>query len=970
MCNSIQAQLPQDFVPCAVSNMQCRWVNDGEQNNVVITFTTPTQATKYDSSIQDYVFEDMNCDITSIAIQRISSDFDEITPIGTISAPEKGVELSFTDTNVSYGTYMYRVLVRVGNVTSNMWDWSAIKTVVVGQVPADFTNNDVNVSVSGKQVSIEYTVPALSSIGEALIMPVTCTVSEVVGSEPPTYTTLQTVSPAVPGQTYTFVRENVSNGSHTYAFQASTESGANNGSYRYCVSVYIGQDVPGYVRNAKAKTTDGGVLITWEAPQRGLNGGEIGALEDITYTIRRKTSVFDATGTIVAEGISGYEYTDAFTTDEEASLVYEITAINASGEGPGVNTNSVFIGNASALPFVENFETIDEYGGISFDNKWQKDYTGYYCTWYTSEGPFYVNDANSKVQPHQGKGLAYAMYSSWGTTDKWDAITSGHINFSEADNPELSLWLYDVSTGSDMKLSIQTTTDGNEFTTELEVPIGNAETDGWREIKTQLPSLKNVSTGQIRLRTDACGTKCFAVVIDELCVSNGESVDPGTNPGDNPGTDPGDNPGDNPNPEDEPNSINDPSAYPAGEAYIVPTKTSGFYQLEALGMSDNHRYVCGLNVATFSSFIWDTETGKVTHHDGDHINSDFRCVTDDGQAYGILSPDGSEDMMEMYAATFGTDGVAQILDDEKTQIFDVTPDGTIAVGSTLDDMWMPTACIWRNGERSFLPVPTSAECGIAHDGANAMFVSADGKVIAGYLQDWYSSRPAIIWRMQEDGNYKPEVVAKDYWGNGNTYRRFETLGLSANGEWLALSVQYHETEEKATLERMARMNLITGELTESADPVVDYFDNEEMYYYPTAVANDGTCIGNLIQFDGARQGLIWQGDDYAPRYMTTVIPGIERLEEYDFFINCPVAISPDGQYIAGFGCPITEHEDGLDYDFESYLLNRNGSTFDAIQTVKLPGVTKQGLYDLLGRRLLSAPKKGLYIENGNKHFVK
>lgn len=962
--------LPSGYVPCAVSNMQCKWVVEDGKNNVEISFTTPTQATKYDMQTGGYVFCDMDVDITSVVVQRITNEFNTIQTIKSFSNPEKGAELSYTDENLAYGSYMYRVIVRAGGQSSSEWDWdNAIRSVIVGQVPADFTNNDVHYTVDGKTVTITYTIPAVSSLGEPMVMPINCTVAEVSGSEPPTYTTLDTKENAEPGQTYTFVKENVSEGMHTYALQARTASGANNGIYRYCMNVFVGLDAPGLVRNAKAKKTDNGILVSWEAPVKGMNGGNIGNVEDLTYSVYRKASIYDATGRKVASDISDCSFTDVVEVSTQTTIVYEIIAKNSKGEGNGAHTNNLVLGDPLSLPFVENIETVDGYGNISFDNQWQKDYGGSFCTWYTASGSFWVNDANPSVIAYQGNGFAYAMYSSWGMTNKWDSLTSPLIDFSESKHPTLTFWLYDTAQGgSDMTLSVQSITENSDVITEATIPLGEAEQNGWRPIEVELKGLKNAPAGQIRLRTDAYGSNCYAVLIDQILVKDveGEDPDPGDNPGDNPGGDP----------DTDPTEAPDPIVMDEVETSDSHLQVSAYdmaLQLQALGMSDNHRFITGLNVSTYRSFIWDTETNTVYQHAGDHVNSDFRSITDDGVAYGILSPDGSEDMMDVHTAHFGTDGEVTIdTNSEMTQVFDVTPDGTIAVGCILDEMWLPTPCLWKNGERLMLPLPSSAEAGIEHDGANAMFVSADGKIIAGYLQDWMSSRPAIIWRQQNDGSYKAEVISKDYWelyaGQGKTYLRFEPLGLSSNGKWLALSLQHEPVDGIPMLEKMGRMDLETLSLTESSTEMFDYFNPEEQSYYPTAIANDGTCVGSLSNFDGVRQGLVWFASKSGPQLLADVLPEVTELQDYDFFMNTPVAISPDAKFIAGYGLPITWYDDGPDYDFVSYLINM--SDVDGIATIKTHNHGSVNAFNILGQRINKDAAKGIIIENGRKILKK
>lgn len=385
-------------------------------------------------------------------------------------------------------------------------------------------------------------------------------------------------------------------------------------------------------------------------------------------------------------------------------------------------------------------------------------------------------------------------------------------------------------------------------------------------------------------------------------------------------------------------------------------------QLEALGMSANHRYICGLNVASYQGFVWDTQSNQVIQHTGDYANCDFRAVTNEGVAYGIL---GLDDMVTTNAACFGSDGKPVIVDDKMSQIFAVTPDGKVAVGCLLDEMWSPSACVWIEGERIMLPCPTAEECGIANDGANAQFVSADGSVIAGYMQDWMSSRPAVIWRRQADGSYQADVISAPLWelhiGEGKPYLRFQPLGLSANGKWLCLAAQREADETMPTPEFMARMNLETGEVFDCEMPVVEYFDPETDQCYPNSIADDGTCVGVVMDAIGFMRGAIWRAGEASPRLLADILPDIKELYDYDGFMHLPISISPDGQFIGGYACPLTYDEEGMPvaYDFQSYLLSLGGvSGISSLQSIKLPG----SRHNLLGQPV-GEERRGFVIEN-------
>ena len=391
------------------------------------------------------------------------------------------------------------------------------------------------------------------------------------------------------------------------------------------------------------------------------------------------------------------------------------------------------------------------------------------------------------------------------------------------------------------------------------------------------------------------------------------------------------------------------------------------HQYEALGMSANHRYITGLNAGTYRAFIWDTEAGTIIENDGDYANCDFRAITNDGHAYGIL---GSEDMVTTNASIIDANGKVSILEHDMSQVFDVTPDGSVAVGCLLDATWLPTAAVWRNGKRILLPIPTPDECGFQHDGANAQYISADGKVIAGYLQDWHSSRPGIVWRLQDDGSYKADVISKGRWelnqGEGKPYLEFSPLGISPNGKWLCLAAQKEGAFNMPGREFMIRMNLETGEVIESGNPVTEMCDQDNDNFYPTAIADDGTCVG-VIRTATNMLGIIWRNGTSGPSLLSEEFPTIEQFAGYDEYVGNPVAISADGAYIAGFGCPFTFTAGGLDYNFESYLLYTGKATGIAdIKSIKLPSST----YNIQGQAINPSAAKDIYIRNGRKYIGK
>lgn len=518
---SVSAQsLPEGYEPRAVSNFHGQWIQEDEKNYIQMWFTTPTEAICYNSAKQDYDTISIDCDLTKVVVMRSEYDQYAYRSIYTFEAPEKGVELTYIDkgTNnkgLTYGRYDYKIVVYVGDVTNYAWNWDALKSFPVGQVPADIET--VTSTVDGNAISISFVAPALSNEGDEMTMPMNVTVSEMDDSWPPQYTTITNFENAEPGQTYTTQINNARNGVHTYSVKANTETGEN---HETCIVVFVGTDQPGRVRNASAVLTESGIHIDWDAPVIGMHNGDMGNPSELTYSIYRKRGAYDA-GTRIANMIAETEFIDNVDTDVEATYLYEIYAQNSIGESYASITNTVLTGSANPLPYTENFDSRDTYGGMTFDHVWLKDYSGNFSTWYTAGSM----DLYGNVTPHNGSGLAYAMYSSWGRTEKYDALISGYVDFEGANDPTVSIWVYDIANGgSDVTLKIQASTDGGAtFTDIISEQMGNASSRGWRELSASMSDFIGKDDVQICIRTVADGTNCHAIIIDELKIEDNEN---------------------------------------------------------------------------------------------------------------------------------------------------------------------------------------------------------------------------------------------------------------------------------------------------------------------------------------------------------------------------------------------------------------------------------------------------------------
>ena len=382
------------------------------------------------------------------------------------------------------------------------------------------------------------------------------------------------------------------------------------------------------------------------------------------------------------------------------------------------------------------------------------------------------------------------------------------------------------------------------------------------------------------------------------------------------------------------------------------------YQPCVQAVSPNHRYAAGpafnMETGTFGMFVYDIETGNYNVQAAlDDFGADIREVNNDGVATGyneqacFLNIDGTVDYFE---AEEGMSTIAR----------DASDDLSVVVGCTYPtDGFNTTACVWVDGEKTDLPVPTDEELGFETNGSVAYYTNSDGSVIAGYVVDNYSTNPLLIWRLQDDGSYVCDPVCTRYFSpngdmEGRPYVMFAAQGLSRNGRYVSLNVM--DASSGLYEQRIGRLDLETGEVeTYVADGSGDIQANAEMQ--ATQVSNDGTIIGWSLAGSWAmqvRSAVIWyKGED--PKLLSNVVPDVEEIANFDSLgFNTVIDITPDGRYVVGFAMDEMSN-------YKGYVLDLGTASSAVNEVVKEDAEAYEvARYAINGTRL-QAPTKGINI---------
>lgn len=382
------------------------------------------------------------------------------------------------------------------------------------------------------------------------------------------------------------------------------------------------------------------------------------------------------------------------------------------------------------------------------------------------------------------------------------------------------------------------------------------------------------------------------------------------------------------------------------------------YQAVAQAISPNHRYVAGpafdMSTGMMGMFVYDVETGDyAVKPANDDYGADIREVNDDGVATGYNSQ----------ACFLHLDGTVEYIEAEEgitTQARDASDDLSVVVGCTYPtDGFNTTACVWVDGEKTDLPVPTDEELGFETNGSVAYYTNSDGSVIAGYVVDNYSTNPLLIWRLQDDGSYVCDPVCTRYFSpngdmEGRPYVMFAAQGLSRNGRYVSLNVM--DASSGLYEQRIGRLDLETGEVeTYVADGSGDIQANAEMQ--ATQVSNDGTIIGWSLAGSWAmqvRSAVIWyKGED--PKLLSNVVPDVEEIANFDSLgFNTVIDITPDGRYVVGFAMDEMSN-------YKGYVLDLGTASSAVNEVVKEDAEAYEvARYAINGTRL-QAPTKGINI---------
>ncbi|MCD8297365.1 MAG: hypothetical protein LUC88_07315 [Prevotella sp.] len=399
----------------------------------------------------------------------------------------------------------------------------------------------------------------------------------------------------------------------------------------------------------------------------------------------------------------------------------------------------------------------------------------------------------------------------------------------------------------------------------------------------------------------------------------------------------------------------------------------GYYYMRGLAMSTDGRYIAGEVGSAGGTFIYDVETGDYYIHIAESAyGSSPYGVSDTGVA-------AAYDVSPMTISIDGTETVLEGRQGDASFASDITPDGSIVVGSVareagsviVNDSDVSSlygnACYWIDSQPYYLPEPTAEDLNLtvieedetdySMDGTHASFISDDGSVIVGYFYDRWATWPCIAWIKGENGEYTCDPICKGYfqedqwWDERENapeapeypYFTFHPTGLSGDGKYIAINLDYSGGSDDYQNTTIGRYNMETRELEAVAD-------NEDNSFEASGVANDGTILARA----GSGDAYIWRVGSEPQRFRTAYSELFDQLYAFDEQIeHWPMAITPDGRYIMGYAYM---YDESISTESGYYCFYR----LDTVQYANAAGIVSvtnnendsvEGIYSVDGRRL-------------------
>lgn len=501
------AEAPVEMYPSSVTDFTV--AKNSEKGCLEVRLTAPTHS---HPSLGDVNNEPLKA-ISRIDLWR-QIGYDDFVLVHTFENPAPGEELFYEDTDLEKGgAYRYKAVVYVGQLCDygNYTD----ESVMIGQVPGEVTEFTGASTQGMAPVVLSFRTPGLDNREQPLEKVVAVAINRY-NSDTFVWDEIGRLTEGLePGKVYTYSDPNVTVG-NIYEYRVIVYGTAGN-SYGVSRSVFVGMDEPVEPSDLVATLgEDGHVSLSWTAPTEGRNGGYID-VDHLTYVVQRGNGYSDYDAIMLTNDLAKTTFTDPTEFGDEEIVKYFVKAVSNGMAGYSAISNQLLVGNPSALPFIENFDTkVGDY--IQADHSsWTMTSSEPSSVWAFAEMAYFINEG--QVLPVDGgNGLAYAYYGHYSTSERDDYLTSGNMDVTSATAPQVTFNVYGVPGTYAHSLDVKVSFDGDDFTSlQKYVYYLDFDEEGWHNFTLPINKPEGARKMQIQFHAHKAPYSC-SVAIDNIRV--------------------------------------------------------------------------------------------------------------------------------------------------------------------------------------------------------------------------------------------------------------------------------------------------------------------------------------------------------------------------------------------------------------------------------------------------------------------
>lgn len=368
------------------------------------------------------------------------------------------------------------------------------------RVPAAPANVKVTPAAQGAlSATVSFTAPTLDSDGGQLVGLKSATVTRLGAAQP-----VAVITDIAPGQTVSVTDTVTASDVYTYSVVCTNDIGS---SLAASAKAFVGVDVPGSVLNLTVTEVDRHPVLSWEAPDRGANGGWFAA-DNLTYRIVRSD------GQVVIEGTRELSHVDTGYTSpaqSQEAVWYLVTPYSGTAKGAWAQSELTLVGKPYATPCAETFANADMK----------------YYPWIAQSSnavnySWTLETAGAKpATPDQSGDRGLARFHSVGEpAGTVSYFYSPMFDLSGMTSPCVTFYMYhSPSMPGDAKLRVLAD-GGDGFEDILTEPLRRdaAERDGWVRHSVLIPDY--LATGRCRIGFCATGDGVADIYLDNVSFDN------------------------------------------------------------------------------------------------------------------------------------------------------------------------------------------------------------------------------------------------------------------------------------------------------------------------------------------------------------------------------------------------------------------------------------------------------------------